>query len=238
MECGRQTVNISARLAQATSEFNKLTAFWAHAGICTSLKLRTYKAIIYPIVTYALHYSWMTKAMCTKIDSWQARTLRRVLRVKASMISHISNAEVLSRAHCTPLSHHVRSSRFKYFGHVLRRDYSATIFNVCFDSSCKVRQPAGKRKQKRPLDAWTRKTMSEVLDHSRRTLESTVRPRVGLDPLSSGVLYARKLANNKQVWGRLTDRRTYAPTGGLAGAGARHVRARGAPAVRPPRGAG
>ena len=32
---GRQTVNLSARLAQATQGFNKLTSFWAHAGIPT-----------------------------------------------------------------------------------------------------------------------------------------------------------------------------------------------------------
>ena len=103
-EDGRQTVNLPARLAKAMGEFNTLTTFWAHAGICTSLKLRTYKAIFYPMVRYALHYSWLKKSMCSRLDSWQARTLRRVLRIKASMISRVSNSEVLRRACTRPLS--------------------------------------------------------------------------------------------------------------------------------------
>ena len=234
---GKQTVNLAGRLSHAMSEFNKLTSFWAHASICTSLKLRIYKAVFQPMVLYALHYSWLTRSMCARLDSWQARTLRRVLRVKASMISRVSNASILRQAKCTPFSQQVRVERFRYFGHVLRSPYPDTVVSTCVDSSCKLRQPAGKRQRRRPLDNWTRKVTTEILDTASRTLPPDVRPPVPFKPATSGLLYARRLAANKSAWKRL-QQRTDAPTGRRAGACARPGCASAAPAATPPRGAG
>ena len=232
----RQKDNLSARLAMATKEFDKLVGFWAHAGIQTWLKLRTFKAIFYPMVTYALHYSWLTKSMRMKLDSWQARMLRRVLRIKASMISHVSNSEVLARSKCTPLSEQVKSNRFKYFGHVVRRPFEDTICNVVVDSSYKLRLPAGKRLRKRPLDNWSRKTITEVLESASK-LPADVRPTGSEKPATSGMLYARRLATNKEMWKRLEVRRTDAPAGRRAGSRARLGRVAAEPAAAPPGGA-
>ena len=234
----KQGVNLAARLSHATREFDKLVSFWAHAAIPTSLKLRTFKAIFHPMVTYALHYSWLTKSMSSRLDAWQARMLRRVLRIKASMISRVSNSVVLKRAGCTPLSDFVRSERIKYFGHVLRRDYADTIANVVVDSSFKLRAPAGRRLRRRPLDNWPKKTSAEVLDIASRRLPLSVRPASTDRPATSGILYARRLALDKEMWKRLHDRRTDAPTGGRAGARARPGRVAAAPASTPPGGAG
>ena len=190
------------------------------------------------MVLYALHHSWLTKGMSARLDAWQARTLRRVLRIKASMISRVSNAGVLRRAKCTPLSAQVRGERYKYFGHVLRRHYPETIVSVCLDSSYKLRPPAGKRRRRRPLDNWTRKVATEVLAAAPVAFPPSVRPAVGLNPTGSGILYARNIANNRQMWQRLTVRRTYAPAGGRVGPSARPGRAAGGPASSPPGGAG
>ena len=202
-----------------------------------SLKLRIYKSVFYPMVMYALHHSWLTKGMCRKLDSWQARTLRRVLRVKASMISKVSNAEILRRSKCTPLSAQVRGERYKYFGHVLRRQYPETIVSVCCDSSYKLRPPAGKRRRRRPLDNWTRKVTTEVLATAPVAFPPSVRPSPALDPTGSGILYARNIAQHRQMWQRLVARQTYAPAGGWVGPGARLRRAIGGPAASPPGGA-
>ena len=190
------------------------------------------------MVLYALHYSWLTKSMCARLDSWQARTLRRVLRVKASMISRVSNAEVLRRAGTRPLAAQVADERIKFLGHILRRPPQETVYNVCFDPSCKVRLPVGKRRQKRPLDNWTRKSVVEVLSRASRSLPPSVRPNACLKPLTSGSLYARNISLNKQMWCQLAQRRTYAPTGSRAGpAGIPGIPIAG-PAVAAPGGAG
>ena len=208
---GRQMHNLTSRLAKATAEFNKLSAFWSHAHINTGIKIKMYKAIFYPMVMYALHYSWMTKSMNSKLDSWQVLTLRRLLRIKASMISHVSNEEVLRRAKCTPLSVLVRQERKKYMGHVLRQDYNSTIHNICFDSSCKVRTPQVKRRRRRPLDNWTRKTIQEVLFSGQHVPLPSLRPNLAADPCTDGVLYARRIANNRTLWKGHIVRGAYAP---------------------------
>ena len=187
---------------------------------------------------YALHYSWLTKSMCSRLDSWQARTLRGVLRIKASMISRVSNSEVLRRARTRPLSAQVADERVKFLGHILRRPPQDTVYNVCFDSSCKVRLPVGKRRQKRPLDSWTRKSVIEVLSRASRSLPVSVRPNASLQPLTSGSLYARNISYHKTMWCQLAQRRTNAPAGSRAGpAGTLGVPLAG-PAAPAPRGAG
>ena len=153
--------------------------------------------------------------------------LRRVLRIKASMISRVTNEEVLRRAKCTPLSELVRKERFKYLGHVLRQDYSSTIHNICFDSSCKVRAPAVKRRRRRPLDNWTRKTIQEALTVAKSLPIASLRPPVNAEPCTSGALYARSIAYNRSLWRRRIVRGTYAP--------ARRLGVRGEPSrVAPP----
>ena len=163
------------------------------------------------MIMYALHHSWLTKESCDKLDSWQARTLRRLLRIKASMISRISNEEVLSRAKCTPFSTMVRQNRLKYMGHVLRQDYTSTIYNVCFDSSKKVRTPNAKRRRKRPLDNWTRKTLQEVISIGGRLPLAKLRPSPRVVVATAGSLYAHKLAQDRTFWRRHVVRGTYAP---------------------------
>ena len=149
--------------------------------------------------------------MNSKLDAWQVRTLRRLLRIKASMISHIPNHEVLRRANCTPLSVLVRRERIKYLGHVLRQDYESTIHNICFDTSCKIRTPQAKRRRRRPLDNWTRKSVQEVLYNGGRLPVHSLRPNLSADPCTDGVLYARKISKNRALWKRHIVRGTYAP---------------------------
>ena len=178
--------------------------------------LSSYAPIFEPMVTYGLHHSWLTVSMRNKLDSWQARTLRRVLRIKASMISRVSNKEVLRRARCTPLSHLVKSRRLEYLGHVLRRTPHETIASVCFDSSWKVRTPPTARRRGRPLDNWARKSVAEVLLDASSHCTPLPRPPDGLKPSTSSVLFARGHAMHRVGWRRYVRAGTDAP-GGVGG---------------------
>ena len=142
------------------------------------------------------------------------------------MISQISNLEVLKGAKCTPFSELVRSESFKYLGHVLRQDYSSTN-HICVDSSCKIRTPQAKRRRRRPLDNWTRKTVQEVLFNGNNPPVGSLRPNLAADPCTDGALYARNISKNKALWKRHMVRGTYAPTRKPAG---RRCTPRGVPA--------
>ena len=113
----------------------------------------------------------------------------------------------------------VRAERRKYLGHVLRSGPSETIHNVCFDSTYKIRTPSSKRRQKRPLDNWSRKTVQEVIDGAHKLPTHVVRPPPGVDPCTSGSLYAYRLAKDRTLWKRHIVGGIHAPArGGLSGA--------------------
>ena len=86
--------NLTQRLGKASDTFNKLQLFWRHTNISRKMKIRFFRQIFYPMVLYGLEYSAITHHMERKLDAWQARHLRRVLDIKTSMISHITNEDV------------------------------------------------------------------------------------------------------------------------------------------------
>ena len=131
-----------------------------------------------------------------KLDSWQARHLRRVLDIKASMISHITNAKVLEQASQAPLSAHLYSNQLKYFGHVLRRDHNGTEHSVCFTSAGNFANIRGSRRVGRPKHHWAPALMESISKgkYTSNTLLHAI-------PRSTSLLRPyRLLADNKSQW--------------------------------------
>ena len=134
------------------------------------------------------------------------------------MISRVSNSEVLQEssyaASCPPRWQTNESSFWATsFAGPLRT--LCTMFALT--RLAKYAFPVGKRRQKRPLDSWTRKSVVEALSRASRSLPVSVRPNALLQPLTSGSLYARNISYNKTMWCQLAQRRTNAPAGSRAG---------------------
>ena len=180
-----QLTNLTQRLGKASDTFNKLQLFWRHINISNKMKLRFFKQIFYPMVLYGLEYSTITHHMENKLDAWQARHIRRVLDIKASMISHITNQEVLTRAVQAPLSAHVYSRQLKYLGHVLRRDTNNTEYSVCFTSAGNHANIRGKRRVGRPKYHWAPSLMESI---SKRRPTSNTDQMHALIPSSTSLL--------------------------------------------------
>jgi hypothetical protein len=145
------------------------------------------------MVLYGLHYSWLTKANLRQIDAWQARTIRRTLSIKASMISRYTNAYVLEQATTTPLSTQLIAAQVRYFGHVLRAaERQDLIYKVCFSNAGVPRLLSSKHKQAHPYDKWTPQMLRKVGEHFHQP-----RPYTALKMI--------KLAGTKEYysWGRV-----------------------------------
>jgi len=99
-----QLPNLNSRLGSASDTFNKLQLFWKHSNIPQKMKLIFFKQIFNPMILYGIEYSCITHTMERKLNAWQAGHLRRVLNVKVSMISHITNADILTQTNTVPLS--------------------------------------------------------------------------------------------------------------------------------------
>ena len=95
---------LGRRIGLAKAEFDKLDRVWSHATISTQRKLRIFDACVLSKLLYSLHTAWLKTADLARLDAFQARCLRRILRIPHSYYSRISNATVLERASRNKLS--------------------------------------------------------------------------------------------------------------------------------------
>ena len=70
---------------------------------------------------YGLHTARFTTAQFRRLDGFQARRLRSILRIPPAYISRISNAVVRDRAECQPLSVHLQMRQLVLLGSLARR---------------------------------------------------------------------------------------------------------------------
>ena len=81
------------------------------------LKIRLFNTIVTPTALYACETWKSTKTICRRLNVFQQRCLRRILRV--SYLDRITNAEIHRRTSTRPFSEMVAERRFCFAGHVL-----------------------------------------------------------------------------------------------------------------------
>ena len=208
-EKATQLPNLNSRLGKASDTFNKLQLFWKHSNITQKMKLRFFKQIFNPMILYGLEYSCITPTMERKLNAWQAGHLRRILNIKVSMISHITNTDILTQANTVPLSNTLFSNQLKYMGHVLRTEHTETEYSCCFTSAGNLAHITASRRVGRPKHHWAPNTLQKILNN-KNTLFPT---HPGECPSSTVLLRPFKdLALNKTKWKALTAAPTRMPS--------------------------
>ena len=100
---------------------NKLVTIWKRAGKTKlQTKLKLYNSLVKSILLYNSATWAMTKTEEQKLDSFHRRQLRRVLNIVYP--TKISNKSLYRKCKETNLSIQILESRWKLFGHILRRD--------------------------------------------------------------------------------------------------------------------
>ena len=89
---------ISTRIINTTATLNKLDMFWKRAPVSTIWKLRVHDAVISSKLLYGLESASLTNAEYEILHSFQIKVLRKMLGIKHSYHSHISNEVVMQRA--------------------------------------------------------------------------------------------------------------------------------------------
>ena len=85
------------RIALANTAFNKLTHLW-RSSLSRKAKVHIFLANIVPVLLHGVPTLTMENKHFAKVDSWFFAHLRRVLGIKASYYSHITNKEVWLQA--------------------------------------------------------------------------------------------------------------------------------------------
>ena len=129
---GKFGCEVSRKIGAASAEFKLLHRVWKNASIPKRRKLRIFDAMILSKLRYALASSWLVKANLRRLDGFEAACLRKLLGIKHSFWSRVSNAKVRQIAGQTPFSETVRASQFKLLGQVLMDPHKQILREVAF----------------------------------------------------------------------------------------------------------
>ena len=94
---GSPHFDISTRVISTTATLNKFGLFWKKAPVSTTWKLRVHDAVITSELLYGLESASLTNADYERLDAFQIKVLRKMLGVKHSYHSHVSNEVVMQR---------------------------------------------------------------------------------------------------------------------------------------------
>lgn len=151
----RQNPNITMRLGKATSEFKKLSNVW-NSTLSKKLRVKIFMAIFPPMITYSLQTVVLGITARKQIDAWFYRHLRKVLRIKASYYSRISNAIVFRQSglqYTKPQQ--LDKLTLKLLHQQLFSDTDDPLFHVSLTASLQDKVASAKQPNRgRPRDHW------------------------------------------------------------------------------------
>ena len=105
---------------------------------------------------YGLDSAWLSSVMQRKLDGFQAKCLRRILKISPAFISRVSNKYIRNQFKAHPLSVTPLERQLMLFGHVARAPQNSILYRMLFDDNqFNLREPPLKRG--RPKDTWARK---------------------------------------------------------------------------------
>ena len=111
---------LSRKFGRAWGEFRKLAQLWKHTSLPLRRKIEIFQAVITSQVMYGLSSAWLTIADQRRLDGFQARCLRVLLRVAPSFVSRVSNKTVLAKAQQIPYTRQLLQQQLRLFGKVAR----------------------------------------------------------------------------------------------------------------------
>ena len=108
--------------------FRKLQQFWK--SDCTSKwKLRVYESMVASVLFYGLESVVFTAALEQRVDYFQAKCIRNILKVQAAYCSNVSNKAILEHASTVlynepkrmrPFSKAISDRAITLLGHIIR----------------------------------------------------------------------------------------------------------------------
>jgi len=141
-------------ISQASQAFPSLQGIWRSKNISQKTKIRFFKSNVLSTLLYGAESWKMTKTISHKLNVFQNKCLRRILRVYWPQT--ISNCDLRRRTG----TQQVRRKRWKWIGHVLRMP-PAALPRVALKWT-----PDGRRKRGTPKETRRRTVEKEMKENS------------------------------------------------------------------------
>ena len=183
------TDDVERRKQLSNAALHKLKNVWIRQDkIKRNIKIKLYRALVKSILTYNCGTWALTQSEINKLDAFHRKQLRKVLNIYYPV--KISNRSLYEKCHEKPLSIFITESRWKLFGHILRRDK-----NIPANQSMELYYTKfGDQYKGRPVT-----TLPTVLNKDLSRLKSNLSLRTTED-----LSHLRSMAQDRKVWNSLT----------------------------------
>ena len=110
--------------------------------------------IIVSKLLYSLDSAQLNECEKNRLDAFQAKCLRRILKISHSYYSRISNDQILQCAHAQPLTIILVKRQLKLFSHIALMPSSYCIRSMVFDGDTSTKPTLAPRRRGRPRKCW------------------------------------------------------------------------------------
>ena len=136
---------LQIRMAKASSAFGRLSQrLWRNHNVFISMKCKFYRAIIISTLLCGIESWTLYKCQMRKLEVYIMRHLRTIMNIR--WWHHISNKEILARAHFPSLHALLVQRTMRWAGHIVRMEDQRLPKQVLFSQLS-----SGERKIARPI---------------------------------------------------------------------------------------
>ena len=165
---GSLNLEYDERIRKANQAMGMLKTMWCSKNLSIHTKIKIYKTMVRPILLYG-HESWYSTVTTDKrFLVFENKALRRILGI--SWRDRVSNRRIREITKLQPVDEYVRYSRWKWLGHVYRRDGSIVKDIPGYELQ-------GRRGRGRPRETWIRTMRREAGEESWGGLEEMAQER-------------------------------------------------------------
>ncbi|XP_013400983.1 uncharacterized protein LOC106166864 [Lingula anatina] len=168
---GGTSRDVNNRLTKARNAFKSLNKIWKCSQYSIKTKLRIFESCILSTLLYGSECWRITEEDIKKLSTFHTSSLRKILKIFWPRT--ISNDDLLKQTNQRSISEIIRTRRWKWIGHVLRKDPNSTTKVAMYWT------PEGHRKRGSTKTTWRRTVEAELkqLGESWGTIQHLARDR-------------------------------------------------------------
>ena len=152
---GDAETDVRCRIGKAAAVFRRLNRIWSSPTISLTIKLRLFNSIVIPTAIYASETWRMSASINHKLNVFQQRCLRRIMKVR--YFHHVTNEDILRRSNACKLHDVVARRRLRLAGHILRMSDERIP-----KTAMEWIPPDGRRPRGRPRHTWRRTFVNDI----------------------------------------------------------------------------
>ena len=153
----RPVHELTRRLGEAQGSFQSSIRIWKHANVSKKRKIQIFESCVLSKLLYGLETVWLLKGDLARLNAFQARCLRQILRIPPSYVSRVPNSTVLAEAGVQTLSGKLLQKQLQLFCKVAQLPPHSFLRQMAFEPGTNFpRKWRGRRPVGRPRQTWTK----------------------------------------------------------------------------------